>query len=512
MEPFTSEELEGYSHSSLKSLAIELSRNLKVAETLIKKLETRLQNSLMELSAKNQRLLFEAEKLNNMKDLLFGPSSESRDTTPLFGDPVDDTPPKPSSQSRKKRKKTEERLSPNVPVHEIEHKIDPEIMDKLNLAEWPGQFETSDLISVVPSKIILERHKRQKYFHIDSESGEKSIVSAPGPCKLREGNRYSLEFAVECGLAKYHWHLPLERQVRMMACQGLEIGSQTIFNQIDLVAFHLAPTVFKRIIEDIHSSRVNEADDTTWKNLEDRKTKTHQKYYLWGVKNQRAVCFNIYNSRSQKVAKDFLGNLKGVLVTDGHNSFKSLANADLILANDWSHARRKFFKAAKTSPEDANPFLDLIDELFKIESEIKDEPPDKRLEIRQSKSKLIIQKIQDLLNETVALPESNLGKALSYTSKLWEGLVVFLNDPEVPMHTNGIERAIRGPAVGRKNHYGSKNFASAKTAAIWYSIVETCKLCDISPREYLILTLQAIMTKQPYKMPWEFQIKEAPSR
>lgn len=48
-----------------------------------------------------------------------------------------------------------------------------------------------------------------------------------------------------------------------------------------------------------------------------------------------------------------------------------------------------------------------------------------------------------------------MGKALNYMLKLWPGLTVFLDNPEVPLDNNAAERALRGVVVGRKNHYGS---------------------------------------------------------
>lgn len=44
---------------------------------------------------------------------------------------------------------------------------------------------------------------------------------------------------------------------------------------------------------------------------------------------------------------------------------------------------------------------------------------------------------------------------------------------------------MRGPAVGRKNHYGSRSMRGTKVAALLYSLVETAKLAGIDPREYL---------------------------
>ena len=84
-----------------------------------------------------------------------------------------------------------------------------------------------------------------------------------------------------------------------------------------------------------------------------------------------------------------------------------------------------------------------------------------------------------------ALPRSALGKAIGYTSGLWPGLVRFLGHPRIPLDTNGVERALRGIAIGRKNHYRSRSERGTRVAALFYSLIESAKLCGVEPRGYL---------------------------
>ncbi len=84
-----------------------------------------------------------------------------------------------------------------------------------------------------------------------------------------------------------------------------------------------------------------------------------------------------------------------------------------------------------------------------------------------------------------ALPRSALGEAIAYTGGLWPGLVRFLENPKIPLDTNKVERALRGVAVGRKNHYGSRSERGTRVAALFYSLIETAKLCRVEPRAYL---------------------------
>jgi transposase len=83
------------------------------------------------------------------------------------------------------------------------------------------------------------------------------------------------------------------------------------------------------------------------------------------------------------------------------------------------------------------------------------------------------------------LPESGLGQAIKYMSNRWTGLTRFLTDPRVPLDNGATERAMRGLAVGHKNHYGSRSRRGTEVAALYYSLMETAKLCGVDPKRYL---------------------------
>jgi transposase len=64
-------------------------------------------------------------------------------------------------------------------------------------------------------------------------------------------------------------------------------------------------------------------------------------------------------------------------------------------------------------------------------------------------------------------------------------LTLFVKDPDVPMDNNGSERKVRGPAVARKNFYGSGSLWSGHLAAIMFSILATLVHWKINPRLWL---------------------------
>ena len=480
-------------------------RLYKQATEVIQKLEKVVTTLSNEVGASNQSLLWTQEYLNTLKKMKFGSSSERRMDE---GGPLFDGKPEPKEEyeivKRKKRTKFGRRIQPDLPIQEMVLSLSEEEQKSEGLRIMSNQFEESEMIDMTPCRFVLKKIKRQKYCSIDSSNPR--IVTAPGPVKLKEKSRYSLPFSVEVGLNKYEMHLPLDRQVKWMDGFGLKIDTQTLFSQIDTIAWYLKPTIISRFQEELKKHRVHLADETPWGNLSKKDTKSKKKkFYLWGVRNPLCTLFEIYDSRSSVVAGNFLDGISGVLLTDGYAGYKTLASPTLKLANDWCHVRRKFINAETNFPEEAKYFIAQIKLLSEIEKKILNKTNEEILRVRQVDVKPIIDAIKDKLDSySIVLPKSSLGKAVKYTQKLWAGLIVFLSDPEVPWHTNAIEGALRNPVVGRKNHYGSHSLKTAEVAAIWYSVLETCKMHGVDARAYLIDTLTNILTKKPVLMPWEW--------
>ncbi len=57
--------------------------------------------------------------------------------------------------------------------------------------------------------------------------------------------------------------------------------------------------------------------------------------------------------------------------------------------------------------------------------------------------------------------------------------------PHIPIDNNGVERAIRPLALGRKNHQGSKSIHGTHVVALFYSLIESARLVGVEPGLYL---------------------------
>ena len=173
-----------------------------------------------------------------------------------------------------------------------------------------------------------------------------------------------------------------------------------------------------------------------------------------------------------------------------------------------SHARRYFYKCWPKYKE-AEFYLDHYHEIYQLNSASKGQPPDTVLELRAQMRPRFEAMKRKALDELPSYPEkSKYAKALKYFLGNYEGLTLFLTDGDVPIDNNSQERLLRNHVVGRKTWYGTHSQRGALTAAILFTLVETCKLNHVNPREYfkrLVTDLhdgEPVMTPSGFKQAW----------
>ena len=132
-----------------------------------------------------------------------------------------------------------------------------------------------------------------------------------------------------------------------------------------------------------------------------------------------------------------------------------------------------------------------------------------RRRLRDERSRMIIGQIHTWAPAQRALPESSFGKVLGYLHGLWPGLTRFLDDAHIPLDNNRTERGFRGVVLGRKNHYGSRSRRGLEVAALFYSLIESAKLCGVEPKRYL---LTATARRSPIAQPSPCRTHSSPDR
>lgn len=82
--------------------------------------------------------------------------------------------------------------------------------------------------------------------------------------------------------------------------------------------------------------------------------------------------------------------------------------------------------------------------------------------------------------------------AVTATRERRAGLEAFLTDPDVPLDTNHLERALRVVPVGRKNWNFCWTELGAIQVGIAQSLIVTCRLHGINVYTYFVDVLQRV--------------------
>lgn len=329
----------------------------------------------------------------------------------------------------------------------------------------------------------------------------QTLHCAPAPVGVIEGSRADVSFIAGLLVDKFAWHLPLYRQHQRLVAAGFKL-SRPWLTQLVQQGAQLLKAIYEAQLASICASRVKAMDETPIKAGRAGPGKMNAAYF-WPIYGEHdEVCFPFFESRRHEHVQQALGLKQpggAVLLSDGYEAYASYAKkAGVTHAQCWAHSRRAFFEAQGAEPQAAAQALRQIGELYDVEREIGKRQlkgENKRLH-RLAHSKPLVDKFFEWVDRQFEqqglLPSNPLTKALAYVRERRAGLEVFLGDPDVPMDTNHLERALRVIPQGRKNWLFCWTEVGAEHAGIVQSLITTCRLHDIDPYTYLVDVLQRV--------------------
>ena len=253
--------------------------------------------------------------------------------------------------------------------------------------------DRTERLDIVPAQLRVIVTVRPKYACRTCEAG---VIQAPAPAHLITGGLPTEGALAQVLIAKYGDHLPLYRQSQIYARSGVELHRSTLAGWVGKASFHLTPVV-DRLAWHLKQSGQLFMDETRAPVLDPGRGKT-KTGYLWALaRDERpwagpdppGVVFFYAPGRGGRHAERFLEGFNGILQVDGYAGYNAVAapGKGVTRAYCWAHARRKLCEIHDSHrSEVAAQGLRRIAAMYAIEKQIRGEPAEVRLAVRQART------------------------------------------------------------------------------------------------------------------------------
>ena len=355
-----------------------------------------------------------------------------------------------------------------------------------------------EVLESVPSHFKVIVHQRPKLSCRDCET----ITQPPMPTLPIERGRPGAGLIAHVVVSKFCDHLPLNRQSEIYAREGVELERSTLADWVGRAAWLLGPLA-ARIGDYVRAGPTIHADDTPIP-VQDPgrgRTKSGRLWVVvrdegtWGSSNPPAAYYRYSSDRKGEHAQALLASARGFLHADAYAGFDKLYEPDpetgrprLEPVACWAHARRELFdEHARTKSPIARQALEKIGAIFAIERDINGQSADARRAVRQAQSAPLLVDLKAYLDASLGRisRKSELAGAIRYSLNRWEALCRFVADGRLEMTNNAAERAIRPLTLGRRNWTFLGSDSGGERAAVFYTLIQSCKLNDVNPEAYL---------------------------
>jgi transposase len=403
-------------------------------------------------------------------------------------------------KSHKRKKRRRKTFPDYIPTREIIHDIpeDEKICSCGVKLTHIGDDIFKEII-LIPATVEVIKNIKRKYAcktcEGTSDESKPGVITAKSPAKLLPGTMVTASFLAYIIISKFCDGLPYYRLANILNRFEIFLNRGTMCKWTIKAAEELN-SLRELMLKDLLSSPLLGIDETSVQVLKEKGRRPQDKSLMWvfvGYPRGHPIVFYHYNpSKGAKVLTPFLENYTGTIITDGFSSYKSAVKKYKIRhAGCNAHARRDFRDASKGEEKSKHAlfYLQWYKKLYALDEVAKKKnlSSEEITKLRQNKSKPIMDKMYAWLKEKGSLvpPKSDLGKAIKYSLNNWNEITLFLEDGNIPIDNNFVERKIKPFVIGRKNWLFSDTVAGAEASSFFYGLIETAKANDLEPFQYL---------------------------
>lgn len=355
-----------------------------------------------------------------------------------------------------------------------------------------------ELVEYVPAKLVVHVERREK---LGCKCCKGDAVTAERNETPRRPLRVGPSFLAQLIESKCDDALPIHRQCDQFSRLGFELPTSTAYGYWRYVTDLLLPlseTLLGVVLEDPDWVGV---DDTRLDVLDQTLKAGKYRGHLWCFKassglvayqftpswkpDEIAPWFHAIGEWTHIQVDDYKGYNTSILDEDG-NLTQLVPSARRL--GCMMHVRRRFHEALQAGDKRAAQPVKWVQEIYKIEERAKSLSPDERYELRQQHSIPILERFDEWVDEHKPKlgKTSKLARAVHYAQQQRPFIRRCFSDGRFEIDNGAVERAIREPAIGRKNFLFTGSADAAQRLAGAYTLVQTCRALGLSTRDYLI--------------------------
>lgn len=458
---------------------------------------------------KSERLT--REQLQQLVLELGGTEAQARAAEPLVPTP-ERTDAEPDDAAKPKKKRTRER-SMSVAAH-VERVVDATIevphgertCSRCGVEMDVFDYVEHERIEYVPAKVVVHVQRREKLACKQRGCKGEAVTAerAETPdCTLRVGASVLAEL-IE---SKCDDAMPVHRQCDRFGRLGFSLPEPTAYGYFRYGTEWLVPiaeALLGHVLEDPNWVGV---DDTGLDVLDPHRKGGKYRGHLWCFRGSSGLLAYQFTEswRADEVAQWFalLGEHTYAQVDD-YKGYSSEVAGRIVVPPErrlgcMMHVRRRFFEALKLGDTRAAKAVDWIKALYKVEAAARGKPPDERLSIRLQHSLPVLDDFDAWVDEhdKTLGQTGKLAEAVRYAKQQRVYVRRCFTDGRLEIDNGAVERAIREPAIGRKNYLFTGSKAAAVRLAAAYSLVQSCRALGIPTREYLVDVIEKLEAGWP---------------
>ena len=350
----------------------------------------------------------------------------------------------PEAKQPEGKKRGRKPLPADLPRQRVEYdladdqKVCPCCSERLHRM---GEVVTEQLHIEVKATVLQNARAKYACRNCDRTGVATPIVLAPMPAQPLPGSIATASTLAFALVHKYVDGTPLYRLAQTFERAGVPVSRGALGHWVIASSERHLHRIFDALKLRLRSQEVVHGDETTVQVLKEEGKAPTSTSYMWAYRSsenseQPIVLLDYQPGRGQEHPQAFLGDYRGILMSDGYTAWRTLKGATHL--GCMAHARRRFADALKARKKQGGPpaqALKFFDQLYRIERQARDEIPDEGenqasyiRRFRQKHSVPVLNALKAWLDAIApkVMPDTKLGDAVSYTRNQWEYLTRYI--------------------------------------------------------------------------------------